>query len=731
MASIDKRVTELNLHTSLTLSDVIPIVSGGETKKTTYGSLYYGIRDGVVSGSEQISFNGITDKPTLVSGSSQLTSSYDIIYVNASETSSMAVSSSLYAITASYAVSTSFAVTSSLSETTLRTIVYVKNVSGTQIDKGKVVRISGATGDNPLIVIASFLTEGQSANTLGITTQNIPNDDFGYVITEGVLLGVNTDGMSAGQLLYLGVNGSFTTTPPTAPNHGVRLGEVLREQQNNGSIYVRVDNGSELGEAHDVVDTSTSSSYGDILMKSGSVWVNTKTLISDYTISGSLFISGATEFGGNLVPKVARGATLGTIDRPFREIFLQSGSISIESDIIGEPSALISNKNGNLEISVGGMLLVQSGSSFIAPSGSFSHLSGSYTQTGSVIRNGNTTLTGSLNITGSFQSDLQQNYLWMGDSNNRSNPVSLNFLASSITGSSLVTASLQYQTLTFTKGNGSTFNITLTEPTSSIFITGSISTVDYIDFNTNIPYTLAEGRLGWDSGEGTLQLGMDGGNVTYSLGEQVMNLVYNSETSSLTKGQVVYISGSQGNRISVKLADNSGDPRSAGTLGFVAETITAGGTGWVVTDGPLRKLNTIGLTPGNPLYLGSTPGTYTQTKPQAPRHEVRLGYVERVHATVGSIFVKINNGYLFEELHDVLVNTGSLKDSATNNGGSTIYRSGSLWVNNDNVRLAQSTMILASVSSSYNFADDTAAALGGIPLGGLYHTSGSVKIRLT
>lgn len=50
----DKRITELNLHTSLTLSDVIPIVNSGETKKTTYGSLYYGIRDGLVSGSSQI-----------------------------------------------------------------------------------------------------------------------------------------------------------------------------------------------------------------------------------------------------------------------------------------------------------------------------------------------------------------------------------------------------------------------------------------------------------------------------------------------------------------------------------------------------------------------------------------------------------------------------------------------------------------------------------------------------
>jgi hypothetical protein len=38
--------------------------------------------------------------------------------------------------------------------------------------------------------------------------------------------------------------------------------------------------------------------------------------------------------------------------------------------------------------------------------------------------------------------------------------------------------------------------------------------------------------------------------------------------------------------------------------------------------------------------------------------------------------------------------------------------------------------ILSTVSSSYNFADDAAAASGGVPLGGLYHTSGTIKIRL-
>lgn len=57
----DKRITELNLHTSPQLSDVIAIVNSNETKKTTYGTLYYGIRDGLVSGSSQIILGDVTN----------------------------------------------------------------------------------------------------------------------------------------------------------------------------------------------------------------------------------------------------------------------------------------------------------------------------------------------------------------------------------------------------------------------------------------------------------------------------------------------------------------------------------------------------------------------------------------------------------------------------------------------------------------------------------------------
>jgi hypothetical protein len=217
--------------------------------------------------------------------------------------------SSSYSLYAETATSASYAQTASLalsSQNAQDILVYVKNTTGAQINKGTVVRILDATGDNPLIATASYNSEGLSANTLGITNENIVNDGFGYVMTEGKFLGLNTDAYTAGQLLYLGAGGTITGTVPVAPLHAVRLGQVLRVQQNNGSMYVRIDNGYELGELHNVNDTSNGTSYGDLLMKSGSVWTNTKQLSGSYSITGSL--NSTIQFPDNSVTPSAANA---------------------------------------------------------------------------------------------------------------------------------------------------------------------------------------------------------------------------------------------------------------------------------------------------------------------------------------------------------------------------------------------------------------------------------------
>jgi hypothetical protein len=187
-------------------------------------------------------------------------------------------------------------------------------------------------------------------------------------------------------------------------------------------------------------------------------------------------------------------------------------------------------------------------------------------------------------------------------------------------------------------------------------ITGDISTPDSITFDTTAAENSAVGKLFWDDGDGVLSNGLKGGNVTLQIGTQEFARVYNDSGTTLTKGQVVYISGSQGNRVAVKLARADVEATSFGTIGLVAETMTSGAEGFIIVSGALYKLNTTGLVAGSTVYLSpTTAGAVTTTKPQAPDQLVVVGWVERVDNTVGSIYVKVDNGYELEELHDVQI----------------------------------------------------------------------------
>jgi hypothetical protein len=199
-------------------------------------------------------------------------------------------------LTASYAISSSYADTASFSLATTENRVLVINKSGTTITKGMVVHLTGSnnSSNTPYVITASYENDTLSANTLGIASQTIAFNDTGYITTEGVLTGIDVTGLISGQLIYLGATGSITGSAPLAPLHAVRLGQVVRDSpSNNGAIYVRINNGYEIGELHDVRDTTTTSSYGDLLVKSGSVWINSKQLTGSYGLTGSLNITGS------------------------------------------------------------------------------------------------------------------------------------------------------------------------------------------------------------------------------------------------------------------------------------------------------------------------------------------------------------------------------------------------------------------------------------------------------
>jgi hypothetical protein len=174
----------------------------------------------------------------------------------------------------------------------------VKNTTGTTIQKGSAVYVSGATGDNALISLASASSEVTSSKTLGITAESIANDAFGYVIEAGYLTGIDTSSTTAGAAVWLGnTPGSLVfVSPPAEPSHSVYLGVVARVQQNNGSILVKVQNGYELDELHDVFVGGVSTALPLVYSSTSSGWVAqalSSVGIADNAIVASKIASGS------------------------------------------------------------------------------------------------------------------------------------------------------------------------------------------------------------------------------------------------------------------------------------------------------------------------------------------------------------------------------------------------------------------------------------------------------
>jgi hypothetical protein len=148
----------------------------------------------------------------------------------------------------------------------------------------------------------------------------------------------------------------------------------------------------------------------------------------------------------------------------------------------------------------------------------------------------------------------------------------------------------------------------------------------------------------------------------------LFSYVTNADSVTITKGQPVYAFGGTGDRLTVKRANNTSDTTSAQTVGLVYSTsIAAGQKGIIIMQGLLDGLSilpTSTWSDGSPVYLGATAGAITPTKQYAPNHLVYLGFVTTAsNGSAGRMYVKIQNGYELDELHNVQAQSPTLKDT--------------------------------------------------------------------
>lgn len=174
-------------------------------------------------------------------------------------------------------------------------VTEVYNQTGATLTKGTVVYINGGHGNLPTITKAIATSDSTSAQTYGVVRTNITNNNNGYVTVIGNLDNLDTQAYAAGTQLYLSSTtaGAWTSTKQYAPNHLVYVGIVVRSHPTQGVVEIRIQNGYEMDELHNVAAQSPSN--GDILqyVTSTNLWTKTAGTTTNIAEGTNLYFTDA------------------------------------------------------------------------------------------------------------------------------------------------------------------------------------------------------------------------------------------------------------------------------------------------------------------------------------------------------------------------------------------------------------------------------------------------------
>lgn len=286
-------------------------------------------------------------------------------------------------------------------------VFLAKNDTGSQINNGSAVCISGSLGDRPKIVLADY-TDSDRIDVAGLATENIPDGAVGYVTSKGLVRGLKTDyaTWTVGDRLYLNASGGLSNTHPTMATAGVVIiGTIVRVHANDGIILVHTPQKFTLGNnfngtlRNSIINKNAGANAGvgftainDANHKAtfgmagtnntafggaeAAVYYNEGYGPSVFAVDGNknfewyidrtdshansallypvmkLTPSGELQLNGNLVP--SGSYTLGTSANPWQELFVTSGSIYMDGDklSVSDGNLLFNDDNLNKNIIV-------------------------------------------------------------------------------------------------------------------------------------------------------------------------------------------------------------------------------------------------------------------------------------------------------------------------------------------------------------------------------------------
>lgn len=172
--------------------------------------------------------------------------------------------------------------------------ILCKSSDQTERTKGKAVYVTGSDGNNKLVSYASASSELTSSKTIAVMAETISGGSKGFAATFGLVRNINTNGLTEGAAVWLSptVPGGLTSTRPAAPDNAVFIGYCIRANQNNGIIYVNIQNGYELEELHNVRLTTPTDGQSLVYDSATGLWVNETVLGQPTVLSVGTVTSG-------------------------------------------------------------------------------------------------------------------------------------------------------------------------------------------------------------------------------------------------------------------------------------------------------------------------------------------------------------------------------------------------------------------------------------------------------
>jgi len=439
---------------------------------------------------------------------------------------------------------------------------YSKNTSGSLIANGTPVMFTGTIGSSGKLTFGLAVADGSvpADYMMGVATQDIADNAFGYVTSFGLVRGFNTTGAPYGEvwndgdLLYFGATtpGTWTKVQPIAPRIDVPVAVVVNAGSGgSGSIFVRMTVAESLARLQDVYINGLAN--GDLLQYDSvqQRWENVPASTLPVGTATNLSGGAAGSVPYQSAPSTTTYRAIGTSGQVFR---VNSGATAPEWV---SAAALTKVDDTNVTLTLGGnpttalladasLTLGWSGQLSVARGGSgASTAAGARTNFGATTVGSNFfTLTNPSAIT--FLRVNADNSVSTLDAPTFRTAIGAGTGNGTVTSVAALTLGTTGTDLSSTVANGTTTPvITLNVPTASATNRGALSAADWTTFNNKLSSavtTISFGSMGFTpsvatsgavSVAGTLVVGNGGtGQTSYTNGQL---LIGNSTGNTLTK----------------------------------------------------------------------------------------------------------------------------------------------------------------------------------------------------